>query len=243
MNRTHKLVVAATLTALATLAVTATAYAHVTIEPATAQRGSFATVLFRVPNERSDAATTKIRVQLPPEHPMSSVLVRPVPGWTVTLEKSTPAEGQEGNIVETTSVITWEGGRIEPGFYESFEVSLGPMPDTGDVLYFPTIQYYEDGTEVPWIERPSATGAEIESPAPQIELVSDASGSRDAHGQAVDDVSSAGASSTETAAASGGDESSDATAIASISLGVAVVALIATLVSVFIVVRMRRQAD
>jgi uncharacterized protein len=212
-----------------------TAAAHVSIEPPIAQHGGFATVVFRVPNERSDAATTRIRVQLPPEHPMASVLVRPVPGWTVNLEKAAPSAGQQGNIIETVTVISWEGGRIEPGFYESFEVTMGPLPEDADLLYFPTIQYYEDGTEVPWIERPSTDGSDPEEPAPELRLVDSVAGSRDAHGEIVVDQAS-----TATASEQGGgssDDSSSATTIASLSLGIALVALVTAAVFGFMLAR------
>jgi uncharacterized protein YcnI len=226
--------------ALVTLLGIGTASAHVSIEPATAQRGSFTTLTFRVPNELSDSATTRLRVQLPPDHPMTSVLVRPVPGWTVTLEKQGPTAGQEGNQVETVSVITWEGGRIEPGYYENFEVTLGPLPDTGEVLYFPAIQYYDNGTEVPWIERPSADGTEPEAPAPELILVgTGAEGARDAHGQSTETASSNGATLDENASTSTEADSSSSTAIASISLGVAAVALLAAGAAWFVLIRRR----
>lgn len=214
------------------------AWAHITVEPPEAAPGSYATVSFRVPNERPDVATTKVRVQLPPDHPMASVLVRPVPGWTVTLETRAPEAEQDGNVVETVSVITWEGGRIEPGFYESFEVNLGPLPDDVELLSFPAIQYYEDGEEVAWIERPSVGAPVPELPAPGLALVGTAGGSRDAHGQVVD-----GAEVTSAAGTTGGsdDDSSSATAIASFSLGVAVVALGAAAVAWFLVLRHRRR--
>jgi uncharacterized protein YcnI len=233
MTRLRWLVASAIL-GLVVAATTPAAFAHVSIEPPAAEPGSFATLVFRVPNEQADAATTKVRVQLPPDHPMASVLVRPVPGWSITLEKTPPAEGQQGNLVDTVSVIAWEGGRIEPGYYEDFEVSLGPLPDDADVLYFPTVQYYENSTEVAWIERPSADGSEPENPAPELLLTSGVAGSRDAHGQVVvDDASESAAGATATDS----DDSTTAVVIASLSLGIALVALAAAAVAWFKIVR------
>lgn len=232
MTRFAKLATFAALVLAVVTTTTSAALAHVTIEPATVQRGQFSTLVFRVPNERADSATTKVRVQLPPEYPMTSVSVRPVPGWTITLERTQPTEGQQGNLVDTVSVISWEGGRIEPGFYESFEMNLGPMPEDADVLYFPTIQYYDDGSEVAWIEVPSANGSnDVESPAPEVALIASASGTRDSHGQIIDTENDAGASPSQTTTVS--DDSSTAVTIASLSLGIAVVALVAAAVGWF----------
>jgi uncharacterized protein YcnI len=238
MTRFAKLTTFAALLTVVTAVTTSTALAHVTIEPATVQRGQFSTLVFRVPNERADSATTRVRVQLPPEYPMASVSVRPVPGWTVTLERTQPTDGQQGNIVDTVSVISWEGGRIEPGFYESFEVNLGPMPENADVLYFPTIQYYDDGSEVAWIEVPNPDGSnEVESPAPEVELITSASGTRDSHGQIIDSENAASASPAQTTTSS--DDSTTAVTIASLSLGIALVALVAAAVGWFTFFRNR----
>ncbi|MFD0660404.1 DUF1775 domain-containing protein [Thermocatellispora tengchongensis] len=62
--RRRALAVAAGAAAL-TLGLALPALAHVTVNPGTAEQGGFTKVAFRVPNERDDASTTKLEVELP----------------------------------------------------------------------------------------------------------------------------------------------------------------------------------
>ena len=56
------------------------AFAHVTVNPKEAAQGGYAKLAFRVPNERDNASTTKLEVNLPADHPFASVSVRPAAG-------------------------------------------------------------------------------------------------------------------------------------------------------------------
>lgn len=231
------------------LALAQPASAHVSIEPPTAVAGSVATIAFRVPNEKPDAATVRLQVQLPPEHPFASVTIRPVPGWTAKTEKRPGAAPAEGNQrPDAVSVITWEGGRIDPGQYQDFEVAVGPLPGTTQQLLFPAIQTYDDGDEVAWISKPVTTGSPPEHPAPELDVVAAEPGAavRDAHGAV---VPSGAASPTPTtappvaplASAPTAAASSDAaTTVAGLGLGVAVVALVLGLVALALSLRGRR---
>ena len=69
------------------------------------------------------------------------------------------------------SEISWTGGEIKPGEFDEFEVSVGPLPEDADELFFPAIQIYSNGDEVAWIEKPAADGEEPELPAPELKLV------------------------------------------------------------------------
>ena len=149
MPRRRVLVLAPVLAALVVV-LAAPAWAHVTIDPDEASQGGFATVRFRVPNERDDSGTNSVAVEFPADHPIASVSVKPVPGWTAAVETAPlpePVEGEgEGEeITEAVSRITWTGGPIQPGQFEEFPVSMGPLPDDTDQLLFPTIQTYESG--------------------------------------------------------------------------------------------------
>lgn len=242
----HRPVIASRLAAGAgvaalVLAVAVPALAHVTIEPPAVAPGSYATVAFRVPNERPDHSTVKVRVKLPEDTPIGSVSIRPTPGWTATVEKfrPTPTPGATGSqLVEAVSTITWEGGRIGPDEFQDFEVAMGPIPTGVEHLYFPTLQTYDGGEEVAWIEKPS-NGQEPSLPAPSLQVTDDPAAviaARDAHGGAVVQPSATGgttkastapsvvaaAGAAATAAATSSDGTS--TALASVGLGVAVVA-------------------
>lgn len=249
----HRPVIAARLLAGATgalallVAVAAPALAHVTIEPPAVAPGSFATVAFRVPNERPDHGTVKVRVKLPEDTPIASVSLRQTPGWTATVEKFRPPATAGSQLVEAVSTITWEGGRIGPDEFQDFEVSMGPIPSGVDRLYFPTIQIYDGGEEVAWIEKPK-DGQEASLPAPSLQVTEDPAAviaARDAHGGAVTASSSTGgttkassapsvvaAAGAGAAAASSSDSTS--TALASVALGVGVVAFALALAAVVI---------
>jgi len=162
-------------TAGALLLFAAPAAAHVTVSAPDAQQGGFATVTFSVPNERDDSGTNRLEVTMPEDHPLAFVSVEPVPGWTVDVERTPPdqpveAEGEE--VTEAVSKVTWQGGPVAPGQFQQFVVSAGPLPDDVDRLEFPTLQTYEDGEVVRWIESTPPGGEEPENPAPTLELTS-----------------------------------------------------------------------
>lgn len=163
------------LAAVSVLGTATAASAHVTANPKTAEQGSYAKVAFRVPNERDDASTTKVIVHLPVEHPLSSVSVRPTPGWKVEVEKSKlpePIKAHGGELTEAVTKITWSGGKIEPGEFQEFDVSMGRLPTDTDKMIFKADQTYSSGEVVKWEEEPPAEGAEEpEHPAPVLTLL------------------------------------------------------------------------
>ena len=67
----------------AVLVLSGPAFAHVSVQPqGEAAKGGYATINFKVPNERDNASTTKLEVNFPTDHPLASVMPQPVPGWT-----------------------------------------------------------------------------------------------------------------------------------------------------------------
>jgi periplasmic copper chaperone A len=159
------------------------ALAHVTVQPGTAEQGSFTKVAFRVPNERDDASTTQLEVSLPTDHPLAFVSVKPIPGWQAKVTEGklpAPVQTELGTVEEAVLKIVWSGGKIAPGEFQEFEVSLGRLPTDTDQLVFPTKQTYSSGEVVDWSEAPKADGTEPERPAPLLKLVP-AAGSAPAH--------------------------------------------------------------
>ncbi|MBM9506022.1 YcnI family protein [Streptomyces sp. KK5PA1] len=157
------------------------AFAHVTVQPNTAPKGSYSTVNFKVPDEEDHAKTVRIEVNLPADHPIASVSLQPVPGWTAqvtTVKLATPLKTDDGTVSEAVSKITWSGGKIQPGQFQQFPVSFGPLPDNTDTLTFKTLQTYDNGDIVRWIDIPQAGQPEPDHPAPALTLtVAPASGS------------------------------------------------------------------
>ncbi len=160
----------AAIVAAAALALPAAAGAHVTLQPSEVPAGGFTRLDVRVPNERDDAGTTKVDVQMPPGFAFASY--EPIPGWKVKITKrklAEPIESHGEQITEEVGRITWTGdgrtGIIRPGQFQDFGLSLG-MPDKpGAKLTFKALQTYSNGEVVRWIG-----AADADEPAPQVEL-------------------------------------------------------------------------
>jgi uncharacterized protein YcnI len=218
----------------------APASAHVTVQPPTATGGSYAKLTFRVPNERPTAGTTSLRVQMPEAHPLASVSVKPLPGWDVevvtrVLDQPATVHGRE--VREVVSEIRWTGGPIEPGQFQEFEVSAGPLPDDVAELAFPAIQTYANGEEVAWIQPLVAGQPEPERPAPTLGLVA----GDDGHGGGTSaDTEAAGADTSGEAAADVTSSVSDGESSDGLGIAALVVAALALVVAVVALVRPRR---
>jgi periplasmic copper chaperone A len=201
--------------ATAALLAPAAAQAHVTLQPDTAPAGGFTRLDVRVPNERDDAGTTKVDVQLPPGFIAASY--EPVPGWRVKMTRSKaekPIDTGEGLQSDTqVSRITWTGdgkqGVIEPGQFQDFGLSL-KMPDgqAGDKLTFKALQTYDDGQVVRWIGPEDA-----DEPAPIVTLTAATSGG--GHGA----PRAESAAATTTAPADDGGGGGDGLDIAALAVG------------------------
>ncbi len=164
-------------TAVLALAVASPAFAHVTANPATLEKGGYGVVTFRVPDEDDTAGTIALTVNLPADHPFADVRTTPVAGWAATTNEITlnpPIKDDDGNqVTKTIGSVTWKanpGNKIAPGQYLDFPLSLGAFPDDTDVIRMPVVQTYDNGQVVNWSEPPNADGSEPEHPAPSVTL-------------------------------------------------------------------------
>jgi len=165
----------------AALAAPAAADAHVTLQPNTAAAGAFVRLDVRVPNERDDASTVKIDLQLPDGFAAASY--EPVAGWTVKVTKAqlkTPIMTDDGEITEGVTRITWTGdgeeGSIPPGAFQDFGISVMVPGKAGDKLTFKALQTYTGGEVVRWIgaqdsDNPAAV-VTVTAPADQEQTAS-----------------------------------------------------------------------
>ena len=90
----------------------------------------------------------------------------------MTSKLATPIEAHGAQITEAVSKITWTAtgdAAIKPGEFQTFDVSMGPLPQTAQMV-FKSLQTYSDGTVVRWIDEPATDGTEPESPAPVLTL-------------------------------------------------------------------------
>jgi uncharacterized protein YcnI len=243
---------AATLAAVAgSLLLAAPASAHVTVNPPEAAPGGFTKLTFRVPTESPKASPTKVSVTFPSTTPLASVSIKPHPGWTAQVTKSklaNPIEDDGLKLTEAVSRITWTarpGVQIAPGQFDEFDVSVGPLPSSAKSMSFPTVQTYDDGTTVRWIDPVTPGGAEPEHPAPTLTLAAaPANGAANASPSAAAATATPGAS--DTAPNTGPVAQTEATDGTARALGTAglVVGVIGLLVGAagFIAARRRRGA-
>ncbi|MET8609088.1 YcnI family copper-binding membrane protein [Streptomyces misionensis] len=220
-----RLAAGAAVAGTAVLALSAPAFAHVTVQPeGAAAKGGYAVVDFKVPNERDDASTTKVEVSLPADHPLASVMAEPVPGWHVQVTKAKlakPLTVHGDTIDQAVTKVTWtaDGKGIEPGYFQKFPLSVGALPDNTDQLVFKALQTYSDQQVVRWIEVPQPGRDEPQNPAPVLQLTAPAG----EHGTA-----NAADDKTDGTAATGSGGGSDTTArvlgVAGIVVGAAGVA-------------------
>jgi uncharacterized protein YcnI len=154
--------------AASALAAPAVAAAHVTLQPNTAVAGAYTVENVRVPNERDRASTVKVDLQLP--HGFVAVSYEPKIGWTakVTAAKlAKPIQTDEGPIDEEVRRITFTGhgpnGKIGPGQFMDFPLSVQIPGKPGDKLTFKALQTYSNGEVVRWIGAPDS-----DTPAPIV---------------------------------------------------------------------------
>jgi len=143
--------------AAAVLAAPAAADAHVTLQPQEVPAGGFTRLNVRVPNERDDASTTKVDVQLPGG--FEFVSYEPVPGWKVKIAR-------QKKEVRRVTFTGSEKSAIAPGQFRDFGLSVGvPEGKPGDKLTFKAVQTYSSGEIVRWIGPEDG-----ETPAPTVAL-------------------------------------------------------------------------
>jgi uncharacterized protein YcnI len=216
--KASRIAAAGALAGTAVLALSAPAFAHVSVQPeGTAAKGGYAVVDFKVPNERDNASTTKLEVSFPTDHPLASAMPEPMAGWDIEVTKSEldkPVELHGKKISEAVTKITWtaDGKGIEPGYFEKFPVSIGALPEDTDELIFKAIQTYSNKEVVRWIEVPQEGQEEPDNPAPVLAL-SAAAEDGHAHGsEASEEASEASAENAAATTAAEPADSSDTTA-------------------------------
>ncbi|OKK18197.1 hypothetical protein AMK16_17765 [Streptomyces sp. CB00455] len=203
--KTSRVSFAAALAAGTVLVLSGTAFAHVGVQPGEATKGGYATINFKVPNERDNASTTQLEVNFPVDQPLTSVMPQDVPGWTVNVEKTKldkPLTVHGKQINEAVTKVTWSGGKIESGKFQQFPLSVGKLPENADQMVFKAIQTYDNGEVVRWIEEAKEGATEPQNPAPVLKLTAAPAAAGD-H----DDKKAAEAKAADGAEHSGHDES------------------------------------
>lgn len=152
---------------LAAVILPTAAVAHVTIQPGEWEAGAFARMAVRVPNERDDAETTRVRMQFPDN--VLTARFQAHPFCEREVEREALDEPVE-EITERIVSVTWtcDPAIAADGFEEfgiSFQIPEDAQP--GDELLFPALQTYSSGEEVGWVD----PDPEADLPAPRIVVV------------------------------------------------------------------------
>ncbi len=204
------------------------AWAHVTVDPPSAPKGSTVKLSFLAPNEDPTAKMTELAVAFPtpPQTPIPTVTVEAKPGWTVqvtTLKLTTPIVTDDGSISDIVSEIDWKAKTVADGIgaqqFGEFTIDADGLPDNENEVVFKAIQTYSDGKVVRWIDPVTPGGPPADNPTPILQLTNP--------GGSATPTSSAPTSNPTVAAVSTKDNSARALAIVAIALG-AVALVLAT---------------
>jgi len=223
-----RILVALAVAGVMVCALAAPAWAHVTVDPPSAPKGSTVKLSFLAPNEDPSAKMTELAVAFPtpPQTPIPTVTVEAKPGWTVqvtTLKLTTPIVTDDGSISDIVSEIDWKAKTVADGIaaqqFGEFTIDADGLPDNENQVVFKAIQTYSDGKVVRWIDPVSPGGPPADNPTPILQLTNP--------GGSATPTSSAPTSNQTVAAASTKDNSARALAIVAIALG-AVALILAT---------------
>jgi len=217
------------LLALALLA-PAAAEAHVTLQPNEAPEGAYTVLDVRVPNESDHADTTKVAVQFP--EGFGDVSYQAVPGWNVEVlhqKLKVPIQTDDGPVTEGVKEVIFSGGKLAPGQFQDFPLSVQIPGKAGEELTFKAVQTYEKEI-VRWIGAP-----ESENPAPQVLVTPPKE-----EGQSPTVAQTGAAEGTPTASTSESSDS-DGSSDRGIAIAALIVAVIALLVGGAAVVGSRRR--
>ena len=195
-----------TVTGLLVLTAAGVASAHVTAHsPDSLTQGSFAEIVFRMPDEEATAHAVTLQVNFSATKPVGAVSLKPVAGWTsqVTMMKlPKPVNQNKETLTDAVKSITWtaaKGAGIAPGQFEEFPVTIEGLPQT-DTMVMPAVQTYDNGDVVNWDQVQAAGQAEPDHPAPHLDLLAS-----DAATPAAAAVPAAATTPTAAAAASSSD--------------------------------------
>jgi uncharacterized protein YcnI len=196
---TRKLATGMIVVATAVIGWSAPAWAHVTVDPATAVQGSETTLGFRVPSEEPNADTVKVQVFFPVTHPILGVDPEPIRGWqdtVVTQQLKTPVQTDDGPVTSVVTEVDWSGGPIPPNNFVEFFVLAQSLPTGTDQLVFKVLQTYSNGDVVRWIDPVTSAQPDPPHPTPILQLTSPPSGATGGDATPTSSPSSASSGST-----------------------------------------------
>ncbi|HEX4034858.1 MAG TPA: DUF1775 domain-containing protein [Solirubrobacteraceae bacterium] len=149
------------MSAVAGLALAASAFAHARLSPAVSLSGKLQLFSLAIPTEKEGLTTSRIVFTVPAGFGIDSFV--PAPGWTQQIQSTGSGDNA---IVEK---VTWSGGKVPTGEDSLFQFLAEPAKS--GTYTFDVQQTYSDGSIVDWSGPESAA-----APAPTIEAVSSIGG-------------------------------------------------------------------
>jgi uncharacterized protein YcnI len=219
------------------LALALPASAHVTLHSYEAQQGgSDVLIQVRVPNEESNATTTKVELDFPADAPIIGLYVEPTTGWqfqTTVSNLPKPVTNDDGTFTQYVSQVVWSGGNIPVGGFVDFNIDASDLPNV-PTLELKAVQTYSNGDIVRWIDTPAAPGQpDPPHPQPTLALAPAPSGS----GTTPTTAAAAGAT---TATTKGLATSGDVNGAKALSIAALVIGIVGLLVAAAALVTRRR---
>jgi uncharacterized protein YcnI len=175
----QRILVAIAVVGVAVCTSAAPGWAHVTVDPSSAPKGSTGTLSFLAPNEDPPAKMTELQVAFPtpPQTPIATVTVEAKPGWTVqvtTTKLATPIVTDDGTLTDIVSNVDWKAKTVADGIaaqqFGEFTIDADGLPKNENEVVFKAIQIYSDGKKVRWIDPVTANGPAAANPTPILQL-------------------------------------------------------------------------
>lgn len=164
----YKVCASLILAVLFLFSLTQVASAHVVVYPAETAQGQNEIFTIHMPSEKEVAATTALKVEIPPEVTISRV--EPEPGWTYSLTKD-----QTGKITSIAWTAETEG--LKASEFIQYRIQ-GRVNSEAKRLVWKAYQTYEDNSVVEWVGEESS-----EKPASVTHVMAaDPSASQHGHG-------------------------------------------------------------
>jgi uncharacterized protein YcnI len=156
----------------------ASAGAHVTVQPEVASAGSYTVLTFAVPHGCDTSSTTDVVIEIPEE--ILAVTPTVNPNWDVV---KLAADGSTADGAPVAQVVYSARTPLPHDLRDTFELSVRLPDDAGQTLAFPVVQGCEEG-EAAWVEVAAADADphDLEYPAPLVEVTEPAA---DGHGGGV----------------------------------------------------------
>ena len=148
------------------------AFAHITLDQATATAGAYQKLTFKVGHGCDGSATNLIKISIPEN--VAGAKPMPKAGWQLATKieaLTTPYTSHGKTISSDVREISWTGGPLPDAYYDEFSIHV-KLPDTTGKLYFKVTQQCEKGS-MEWNQVPQEgqNKSELRFPAPGIEII------------------------------------------------------------------------